>query len=361
MALIIYTAPTPFPAMSDWIYPNFDYRPERPLFLCVLSNTDTGKIPGLSAAGSSPDLTDYTPGADAELVELNKIVTIPEIPNSPEGATTPAAVTRAALTLAKIPSLFVTSGLRQKPVVPYVDMNGSAGRDIRFETAVPNATDIIDRATLLGRKLATLSDCIFIGESIAGGTTNAMAVMQALGYPGTVSSSLHKNPLELKQEIIDQAMIRCGAHFGSMKSDPLGAITELGDPMIPCALGLMKGLEGAKVVLSGGTQMAAVLCAAHALGIEGDVSIATTKYVMEDGSASFRSIVESLGRKWYMVDPGLERSGIPALQCYANGSAKEGVGAGGSILAASLRGVTQQQIVEESDKVLMTAELPKPK
>ena len=123
----------------------------------------------------------------------------------------------------------------------------------------------------------------------------------------------------------------------------------------------MKGLEETKVVLAGGTQMAAVLCAAHALGIEGDVSIATTKYVMEDGSANFKSIVEDLGRKWYMVDPGLERSTIPALQCYANGSAKEGVGAGGSILAASLRGVTQQQIVEESDNVLMTVELPKPK
>lgn len=345
--------------MQDWIYPHFDYQPKRPLFLCVLSNTDTGKIPGLSAAGASPDLTDYTPSADAELVELNKIITIPEIPNSPEGATTPAVMTKAALNLSGIPPLFVTSGLRRKPAVPYVDMNGSAGSDIRFGTAVPDAAEIMDRAAILGKKLACFSDCIFIGESIAGGTTTAMAVMQALGYPGKVSSSLHDNPMGMKQEIVDLAMSRCDASFGSMKSDPLRAVKELGDPMIPCTLGLLKGLSETKVVLAGGTQMAAVLCAADALGIDGDVSIATTKYIVEDKSASFKETVEAVGRKWYMADPGLERSAIPALKCYAEGAGKEGVGAGGAILAASLRGVTQQQIVEESDKVLMTVELPK--
>jgi uncharacterized protein (TIGR00303 family) len=206
--------------MRDWIHPHFDYRPERPLFLCVLSNTDTGKIPGVSAAGASPELTDYTPSADAELVELHKIVTIPEIPVSPEGATTPAVVTKAALSLSGIPSLFVTSGLRRKPAVPYVDMNGSPGSDIRFAPAVPDAAEIMQRSALLGKKLASLSDCIFIGESIAGGTTTAMAVMQALGYPGRVSSSLLDHPLAKKQEIVDAALDRCGASLGSMSPTP---------------------------------------------------------------------------------------------------------------------------------------------
>lgn len=344
---------------TNWVYPHFDYEPEKPLFLCILSNTDTGKIPGISAAGATPELTDYTPSADAELVELNKIITIPEVPNSPEGATTPATITRAALTLSGIHSLFITSGLRKKPAVPYVDVGGSGGRDIRFEHAVPNVDGIITRSEILGRKMASLSDCVFIGESIAGGTTTAMAVMQALGYPGTVSSSLHDNPMELKQEVIDQAMKRCGASVGSMKSDPIKVITELGDPMIPCALGLLKGLKDTKVVLAGGTQMAAVLCVADALGVDGDISIATTKYVVEDKSASFREIVEEIGRPWYMVDLGLEKSTMPPIKCYAEGSAKEGVGAGGAALAASLRGIKQQQIVEETDHVLMTVELPK--
>ena len=60
-----------------------------------------------------------------------------------------------------------------------------------------------------------------------------------------------------------------------------------------------------------------------------------------------------------MADPGLDRSKMPPLSCYARGSAKEGVGAGGAVLAASLRGVTQQEIVEGADRVLSTVELPK--
>ena len=355
-----YTSRDTILIMRDWIHPHFDYRPERPLFLCVLSNTDTGKIPGVSAAGASPELTDYTPSADAELVELHKIVTIPEIPESPEGATTPAVVTKAALSLSGIPSLFVTSGLRRKPAVPYVDMNGSPGSDIRFAPAVPDAAEIMQRSALLGKKLASLSDCIFIGESIAGGTTTAMAVMQALGYPGRVSSSLLDHPLAKKQEIVDVALDRCGASFGSMRSDPLRALKEVGDPMIPAVLGLLRGMGGTKVVLAGGTQMAAVLCAADALGLVGNVSIATTRYIVEDRNASFVETVETLGRSWYMADPGLDRSKMPPLSCYARGSAKEGVGAGGAVLAASLRGVTQQEIVEEADRVLLTVELPKP-
>ena len=38
-----------------------------PIFLCVLSNTDTCRIPGISAAGATTELNDYTPAADAEI------------------------------------------------------------------------------------------------------------------------------------------------------------------------------------------------------------------------------------------------------------------------------------------------------
>lgn len=62
--------------MLNRIYHNFELKPERPLFLCTISNTDTGKIPGISAAGTSPALTDYTSRADAELVETNKIISL---------------------------------------------------------------------------------------------------------------------------------------------------------------------------------------------------------------------------------------------------------------------------------------------
>ena len=345
--------------MPEWIYPDFGPRPMRPLFLCIISNTDTGKIPGLSAAGTTPELTDYTPGADAELVETNRIITMPELPEAPGGSPTPAIVTKAALNLTGIPSMFVASGLRMKPAVPYAEMGGAAGNDIRKEPAVPGARTLYENAALLGQKLARLSDCVFIGESIAGGTTTALAVLKALGYDASVSSSFQSNPTALKEEVVAEALNRAGITDGSLKNDPLRAVEQVGDPMMPAALGLMRGLAGCKVVLAGGTQMAAVLALGKALNIEGDISIATTKYIVEDKTASFKEIVESTGRPYYYSDPGLENSKIPPVQIYAQGYVKEGVGMGGAALLAGLCGVTQMQLVEETDRVLMTVELPK--
>jgi len=47
------------------------------------------------------------------------------------------------------------------------------------------------------------------------------------------------------------------------------------------------------------------------------------------------------------------------VQIYAEGYVKEGVGMGGASLLAGIYGVTQKQLVEETDRVLMTVELPK--
>jgi uncharacterized protein (TIGR00303 family) len=344
--------------MPEWIQPDVEFQTKSPIFLCVLSNTETGKIPGISAAGSSPELTDYTPGGDAELVETNKIITMPEIPETPGGAPTPAILTKAALNLSEIPSLFIASGLRKKPAVPFVDIGGAPGNDIRKQRAVEGVSDIMERASLLGRKISRFSDCVFIGESIAGGTTTAMAVLLALGFPGRVSSSLATNPMGLKSEVVSKALERCNVSFGDLKNDPKRAISELGDPMMPCVLGLIKGLQDTTIVLSGGTQMAAVLALAKTMGLDGNLCIATTKYIAEDKSASFLDTIEELDYPYYVVDPGLERSKIPGLCSFTKGNVKEGVGAGGAILGASLKGIGQQQLVEEADHVLMTVELP---
>jgi uncharacterized protein (TIGR00303 family) len=286
-------------------------------------------------------------------------MTMPELPEAPGGSPTPAIVTRAALNLTGIPSLFVASGLRKKPAIPYVELGGSAGSDIRKQRAVPEAEGLYERASLLGKKLAKLSDCVLIGESIAGGTTTAMAVLRAMGYSGNVSSSFCTNPLDLKVKVVLEAMMRAGVAEGSLKNDPLRAVMELGDPMMPSALGLMTGLKGTKVVLAGGTQMAAVMAMAKAMQIEGDISIATTKYIVEDCSAHFKEIVDSTHWPYYYSDPGLEMSKIPQVQIYAQGYVKEGVGMGGAALLAGIYGVSQQKLVEETDRVLMTVELPK--
>jgi len=60
---------------------------------------------------------------------------------------------------------------------------------------VADVSGIYEEATIAGKKLAKLSDCVFIGESIAGGTTTALAVLKALGYNVNVSSSFATIPL----------------------------------------------------------------------------------------------------------------------------------------------------------------------
>jgi len=83
----------------------------------------TAKIPGISAAGKSPEMTDYTPAADAELVETGSVFSISEPAMCPSGAPTPAVLTRASMLLTGIPCLFINAGLNIRPKIPFIDLN----------------------------------------------------------------------------------------------------------------------------------------------------------------------------------------------------------------------------------------------
>ena len=109
---------------------------KKSLFTCVIGVTETAKIHGISAAGENPEITDYTPPADVELLQLGKCKCIPGVPVTPDGIPTPALVTMSALKLAEIPTLGVNAGLRVKPHVPFVELGGCPGRDIRTGKAL---------------------------------------------------------------------------------------------------------------------------------------------------------------------------------------------------------------------------------
>ncbi|MCZ7382795.1 MAG: TIGR00303 family protein, partial [Candidatus Methanoperedens sp.] len=285
-----------------WVKPHPDFSPEKPLFLCILANTETAKIPNISAAGKSPKLTDYTPAADAELVETGNAISINEPAMTPSGAPSPAVITRASMLLTEIPCLFINAGLRIRPKIPTIDINARPGGDIRKGNAVVDAIDIYNKSRSLGKKLSKFSDFVIIGESVPGGTTTAMAVMKALGYDGKVSSSFPENPLDIKNMVVSEGMRNSGISFGSLRDRPLRAVECLGDPMMAAAAGLVDGLE-TKTVLAGGTQMVSVLSIIKHLGLKKDVSIATTHYVADDPSANFREMTEILGYKAYAADP----------------------------------------------------------
>ncbi len=333
-----------------WVDPGPDFRPEKPLFLCILANTETAKIPDISAAGKSPELTDYTPAADAELVETGNAISISEPAMTPSGAPTPAVLTRASMLLTGIPSIFINSGLKVRPMIPTIDLGVHPGGDIRKGNAVIDASDIYNKSRALGEKLGKLSDFVIIGESVPGGTTTAMGVLRSLGYDGRVSSSFPRNPLGIKNEVVEEAMENSGISYGSLRNDPLSAVEKIGDPMMAAAAGLADGLH-TKTLLAGGTQMVSVLSIIRHLGISRDVSIATTRYVAEDKSANFLELTEILGFQAFIADPGFGNSRLRGLRMYENGEVKEGVGAGGAMFAASIMGFSQKEFREKAEEV----------
>lgn len=337
----------------NWVTPKCAHVPEKPLFLLILSNTATAYIPKISAAGKSPEFTDYTPAGDAEIVKTGNIISVPVLPITPPYNTpTPAIITRAALKLTGVPHMFVNAGLKVVPEISFVDLMAKPGCDIRENVAVYDAEGIFERAQKLGRDIRDQTDHLVIGESIPGGTTTAMGVLNALGYDGNVSSSSCSNPLDLKNKIVKEGMDASGVEFGSLRNDPLHAITYLGDPMMAAVAGIVSGTDGIDVVLAGGTQMAAVFAVIKHLGIDtGNISIATTKYVVDDASANFGELVDELGVPVYAADPGFGASHLPGLQRYEAGDVKEGVGAGGAMYLAQMHGVSQEELRHEVEKI----------
>jgi uncharacterized protein (TIGR00303 family) len=202
---------------------------------------------------------------------------------------------------------------------------------------------------------------LILGESIPGGTTTALAVMCALGIDarGKVSSSMPINPHDLKSQVVNKAMKRLNLKIGDLEADPLEAVSLLGDLMMTAVSGIALGSQkqNTPVVLAGGTQMAAVLAVTQKLPEHSseNVAVCTTRYVLEDESASLASLISSVNTQvpLFATDPGLTQSSKQGLRAYAEGFVKEGVGAGGSILGATLHSnfsITTETLLQHIEK-----------
>jgi NaMN:DMB phosphoribosyltransferase len=169
-----------------------------------------------------------------------------------------------------------------------------------------------------------------------------------------VSSSFSTNPIALKEEVASKAMKRTSIDPGSLRKDPMRAITLFGDPMMPCVIGLAEGFlsSGKDVILAGGTQMGAVAAALKELDVHEDIAIATTKYVFDDTSARFGELIDSLEIAAFSAYPNFSRSAVRALQYYERGEVKEGVGAGGAMALACLSGYSQAVYRREVESVV---------
>ena len=320
------------------------------LFSLVISYTDTCMIPGITIAGKNPALLQYTPPADAEFLNFGYCKCINAIPMTPDGKPTPALLTKTALESASIPNIVINAGSKISPKLPYFGTNLPYGKNIATEPAMSldSVTLAIEHGRMIGRCLGSTTDCLVIGESIPGGTTTAQAVLSSLGIDGQVSSSMQENPVSLKSDIANIAVRRNGSR------DPFDVLANAGDPMLATVAGIISTASAqTKVILAGGTQMAAVLAISKQTGYNKEnLAIATTSYIINDKTANLVDTVDQIDQiPIFSVGLALKHSKIEGLRAFADGFVKEGVGAGGASLAAMLKvGIDSQSLLELTEK-----------
>jgi uncharacterized protein (TIGR00303 family) len=316
----------------------------------VISYTATSEIPGITIAGEHPDLIKYTGPADAEFIHYGYCKSISAIPMTPDGKPTPALLTKAALESASIPSIIINAGSKVQPKLPFIDMDLKYGKNIASEAALSedDVRKAVEYGRIIGRFLGASTDCLVIGESIPGGTTTALGVLEGLGIKALVSSSMPDNPIQLKNEIVKNALKRVHSR------DPFDVIAQLGDPMIPTIAGILStASEISKVILAGGTQMAAVLAFAKNVGFDGkNMVIGTTSYIVDDASANLLETVKQIFDIPILVAKlKLGESKISGLRSYAEGFVKEGAGAGGASIACMLKaGIDAEKLLFLTEK-----------
>lgn len=320
------------------------------IFSLVISYTETSEIPGITMAGEHPDLIKFTGPADAEFIHYGYCRSISMIPMTPDGKPTPALLTKTALEAASIPSVVINAGSKISPKLPFINMDLNPGKNIGNEQALSldEVGKAVEYGRILGRFLGASSDCVIIGESIPGGTTTALGVLEGFGITGFVSSSMPQNPVELKIQIVKNALKRL------QSKDPFEIISQLGDPMIPTIAGILStASELSNVLLAGGTQMAAVLAFAKSMGFDGkNTAIGTTSYVVEDKSASLvKTILQILDIPILVAKLKLAESKISGLNSYAEGFVKEGAGAGGASIGCMLKtGIDAKGLLDLTEK-----------
>lgn len=328
------------------------------VFTCTVANTMTSVIPGVSDAGDTPELTLFTPAADAEMLVLKRVVCMKGIPINPGGIPTPATLTMAALDLSGMPLHVINGGTKVVPNIPMYDVGGEWGREITTGKAVSNVRETFEKGKALGELLSKGNDYIVISESVAGGTTTALAVMMAMGVikENLVSSSSPNNPRELKTNLVNESLKAAGISPGDLAKDPLKAIECVGDPMMPVNVGILIGAaKHVPVIVGGGTQMAAILAAAVALddSVLGNIFQGTTRWLVDDPNSDIRKMITSIHKDIPIVYVNMDYSSSPyeGLQAYEWGYIKEGVGCGGASVAAIIQSAGNITCDDLLDKV----------
>ncbi|WP_373527184.1 nicotinate mononucleotide-dependent phosphoribosyltransferase CobT [Nostoc sp.] len=347
-----------------------------PVFACVLGFTETGLIPGISAAGSTPEDRKYTACADAEFLYYGAEYK-PQYPLPPLAAgASPVLISRAVFESLKIPIHLFNAGLPQPPAVPVIDLGGAPARCLSGGAAMEIATvhHLFEQGLLWGERLAAniQQGYLIVGECVVGGTTTALAILTGLGIEaaGKINSShpvcnhaqkwaLVQTGLEKMRESKEQGEINFRSPIQN-SIDPLELVAAVGDPMQVVVAGMaIAASRSCGVMLAGGTQMLAVYALMSAIAQAYDLAwqpeevlVGTTRWVAEDPTGATVDLALSLEKGRLTQSGGtppllathlsFADSRYPQLRAYEQGFVKEGMGAGAACIAAHLSQDWQQ-------------------
>ncbi|MCP9941611.1 TIGR00303 family protein [Cyanobium sp. ATX 6E8] len=345
--------------------------------LLLLAATDTAAVPGISAAGATPEARLGTAAADAELLlqgpGAGRVHALPPLPAGVSPALISHVVLRELGLLER--TRVVDLGCAIAPSVPHLRLPAleSAGPACCLSTG--RALDPARVKALLQRGRSwgerwNPAEPLLLAECVPGGTTTALAVLQGLGVEaaGLVSGSLRQPAHGLKAALVRRGLEAAVAGVvpgGGAEPSPMAVLAAVGDPMQALAAGLVAAAaaRGTPVLLAGGSQMAAVLALALALAepegrqaLVSQVGLATTAWVAEEPGSDLALLLARIGAQW-QVQPRLEVAALrfhgcssAALRDYERGYVKEGVGAGGLALLWELAGLPPAALAAACDQ-----------
>jgi uncharacterized protein (TIGR00303 family) len=315
---------------------------QQPAFVCVLGYTATAEIAGISSAGLTPEARKFTAIADAEFLATGQAKYFP-LPKLAQGVS-PAVIARAIVSALQLPLYLFNAGLLAALPIPHIDLKGLPAQCLTTGSALPISTvnHLFEQGLAWGEKLSKIHPYLVIGECVVAGTTTALALLEALGIPARqrVGSSHPICNHHQKWTIVQQGLAKLAE-----ETDPLQIVSKLGDPMQIVVAGMaIAGCRHTKILLAGGSQMLAVYALSRAISRHqklawhpSQIAIGTTKWVWEDASTDIPRLCQEIPEVPVLVSElSLRDSAYPQLQIYESGFVKEGVGAGGALIAAHL-------------------------
>ena len=337
-------------------------RGKKATFLLSASVTKTCEIPNISQAGI-PGKLYLTPTLDAEFLCTKQVKSMPDIAQTPKGVPTPALITRAIHELKSFSNIEILNlGLEVVPKIDYFKIHNfnikSSGRI--DDGAKISAMEVFQKGIEFAQSFRINDDYIILSESIPAGTTTANATGLALGYncEGYFSSSYKDNPSDIKNQTIEKALKRV-----DLNADIFEILSSVSDNMIIFNAGFILGsrVNNLKIVLAGGTQMAAVLLTVNSIlrSMDGsmdssNIALCTTKWINKDQNSNIKALLEQLdfSINAYASDFDFSLSAHPALKLYDQGEAKEGVGCGGALCYAAINGLTKEEVTKKIESFL---------